>query len=526
MQHSRSRNNNNYFKKSSIITNTCLTFFASTILLPLSTYSAWGQKNNLCDVFTKIPVFTEDRLNSETFLKTNLHKLACSSDWGSHEDAMNTGIDVGTVVYGVPIQVGATFDRDQVDIWKKDNCSAEDRNADSSTIISKSYIKYDPVNSYNALKCIESLTNKDAITCSLDEYQDAVTFNIKWRRTYGEKENSAPIVEGFAAENVENCSMLELVAKGNIIPDGGRTVFCSRTKKAASFVINTNRGMCSKIGYAKSEPRVLGGKMVLSGPLTLAGVPIRLSEDLEIVTGPYSVYLQATTLQIDGQISIRSFDIDEATSSKFGASAGSVYIYADDVISNGAITIRQSGQNAGPGAPGMPGAPGSPGSNGVGRTQKQGQICENIVATVFDPLGIAKNITKHVCHIGVVGCEGGKNGGPGFAGGDGQAGGAGFTGGAAGEVTISVAPHQTEYFVVQTNVGADGQYRDCGGKICGGLGGPGGPGGAGGVGGAGGPGAPGVGICGGTDAGSRGPNGNPGPSGQPGIAGTSARFKT
>jgi hypothetical protein len=53
----------------------------------------------------------------------------CSFKFSGHDEALNAGLSVGTVVYGVPLKIGGTFDQRKVDQWKDDNCSRSAANS-------------------------------------------------------------------------------------------------------------------------------------------------------------------------------------------------------------------------------------------------------------------------------------------------------------------------------------------------------------------------------------------------------------
>lgn len=468
-----------------------------------------AQPANACAVIGQNPVFTQERIESVEEVSSSFKKLQCSSNWSSHQEAINAGIDVGAVVYGVPVEVGGTFDQSEVTQWKSANCSDEDRSADSQSIISETYIRYDAVNATAMLACLQSLFDGQALVCDLNQMPTSVVYNAYWRRTAGESNDAAPKVTGFVAGNV-NCLNGDVFGIGKSIPDGGVAVFCTQSDDAPIFVLNTDRGVCTASGTAKADEIVLSGKMVLTAPLTQRGAAVTLADDLELVTGNFPVNISAEQLTIQGSPIIRSFEVANAGIGESGDNAGSVRIQATRVTGDGAITILQAGQNGGTGTQGAQGSKGSTGSPGVGRTTKQDEVCETLSLGGFNPL------SKLVCKTVPVGCEGGQNGGTGGQGGQGQVGNSGGPGGHAGLVSLAVPPDAIDRFNVLVDVDVSGSARDCGGKVCGGVGGPGGAGGPGGPGGAGGPGAPGTTWCGGTSAGGAGP---PGPVGEEGPKG-------
>lgn len=50
----------------------------------------------------------------------SIDEFVSDKQWTTHQEALNAGLSVGTIVYGVPLQVGGTFDQAKVDQWKRD----------------------------------------------------------------------------------------------------------------------------------------------------------------------------------------------------------------------------------------------------------------------------------------------------------------------------------------------------------------------------------------------------------------------
>lgn len=484
-------------------------------MLVAGAHGGRAQPASLCSIITTHPVFTQERIETQSDASFSFRQIQCASSWRTHQESMEAGIDIGVVVYGVPLEVGGSFSKQQVDQWKAASCSDTDTKSDSTSILSKTYIRYDAINAQAVLECLKALHGQDALLCDMTQQPANVVFNAYWRRTHGEEASAAPIVTGFVAANAA-CINGESLSVGSKISEGGIGVFCQTTGDAPVMVLNTNRGFCSASGAGKADEIVLSGKMVLTAPLTKRGAAVRLEQDLQIVTGPYSVNITADQLTIDGSPIITSYETVQAPVGVSGDNAGGVRIQAGRVLGAGTLSILSAGQNGGPGLPGDRGTRGPTGNPGVGRTTTQGSVCKNICPGDF------LNICKSVCNLVPTGCEGGQNGSTGGVGGVGQPGQIGGAGGHAGEVSLIVPPDALDAFNVFVNTDLDGTARDCGNRICGGRGGVGGDGGPGGPGGAGGSGAPGTTYCGGTSAGAGGAPGSAGDQGPAGQAGENA----
>lgn len=127
----------------------------------------------------------------------------CSSNFKSHDAAINSGLDVGTVVYGVPLQVGGTFDPKYVDKWKHEHCSDEQRSTINTTATFEFVRRFEPALAAVAAKClgvVEATQISRALFCELTGSGKTPVFSARWRRTDGDtvppKVRRATIVGG------------------------------------------------------------------------------------------------------------------------------------------------------------------------------------------------------------------------------------------------------------------------------------------------------------------------------------------
>jgi len=105
----------------------------------------------------------------------------CSFTFSSHDEAIKAGLSVGTVVYGVPLKVGGTFDHNTVDQWKQQNCSNNARSA-SFQAATFNYLREVAPGAMNAyVQCIEAHNNTSALSCSLTREPPALVVKcVKW----------------------------------------------------------------------------------------------------------------------------------------------------------------------------------------------------------------------------------------------------------------------------------------------------------------------------------------------------------
>lgn len=497
------------------ILRTALIPFVCTIF-PVCTVSAQTSAS-VCTAFLSKPIFTNSTIKTSTASRDSFKRLQCASDWKSAQEAQAAGIEATIPIFDLPVPFTANWNQQKVEQWKSANCSNEEKNSASNLSYYSAVYAIDPITAKAALECFDrgfkadaDVAQASALRCTLTETQSAYVFEARWRRTAGET-GSPPQVVSFTPVNT-NCLDAGSLAKDKFISEGGVPVLCTVSEKAAAFALTTTRGGCSASAAVRLPKLQIPKEVILSEPLFISGQEVEIAANAKIVTNGFPLTIRADKLNLLGPVKIVSFDSVAATTPTPGKFAGNIQITASEFLGQG-LTILNAGQGGGPGLTGQKGPQGSYGGPGEGRTTTQTRVCGNI------PL------ISNVCNLVPTGCEGGRNGGDGGQGGAGYPGTSGFPGGGAGDVTIDVPFDARKYISVLTNVGLDGQSRQCSGQICGGLGGQGGPGGPGGDGGPGGPGAPGTVYCGGTNAGQSGPVGPGGPQGPRGTDGPNAAVR-
>lgn len=482
----------------------------------LQNSSAYAQASvAACKIFLNKPVFTSSTVTQTQANRDTFRLLQCSSSWKNAQDAQSAGISATVPIYNIPVPFTSNWSDTQVQQWKAENCSNEERSSNSKITYYSAVYSVDPISAKAALGCFEALakadaTQNDALACTLQEIYSSYTFAARWRRTAGET-GQPPKVISFSTLYT-TCVNSTALSVGQSVSEGGIALLCPVTDRAAAFALNTDRGSCTASGTVKLPKLNIPANLSLSEPLFVSGQEVEIAANAKIVTNGYPLSIRADRLSLLGPVKIYSFDKVTADAFQQGKPASSIQIFADDFVGQG-LQILNAGQNGGVGHDGAQGAPGNQGNPGQGRTQGQQKICGGIP------------FVSQVCNLVPTGCQGGEDGGTGTKGAAGYQGLEGLPGGNGGDVTLDLPIDARNYVSVLTNVGIDGQAKDCGGLICGRTGGPGGAGGQGGSGGLGGPGAPGTAYCSGTNAGSAGPPGEVGPPGKKGPDGPNGFFK-
>ncbi len=403
----------------------------------------------------------------------------CSASFSSHNDALGTGLNIGAVVYDVPLQFGGTFNQNSVESWKQQNCSEAERATDYRAASYEFTRKFAPEAAELAKHCLDS-QRPTALRCNLAGDGADKVFSATWLRSPGD--NQAPIVQSFT---VRGGTCVNSPQHNGRISEGGTLAICTiEDGKDLVVALETSRGSCFQNFAFNPTIAVVSGTVRMTAPLTFSADVVDIRPDAKILTNGHQLtFAAARELRISGAPTIDAFDAAHSPDRKLhGRSAGAISIQAPRVTGS-QLSISNFGED---GLDGRPGSTGAGGRDGQGRRQQD-----------------------------LRGCTGGRSGEDGAPGGAGTRGG---NGGAGGAVTIAVrsgldVAGNLRVLVSTSRRLADGTMQNCSGS-CGGLAGRGGAGGPGGPGGRGGRGS---GGCGGTSAGNQGPTGARGEDGTPGA---------
>lgn len=404
----------------------------------------------------------------------------CSFNFSSHDEAISSGLDVGTEIYGIPLEVGKKFDKKIVKEWKSEHCSRRAMQASFETATVKYLSEVAPGAMDAFVQCIAETTNRGALSCSLSG--DPSVFTAKWKRSDGEKLDAAPVVENFM---VVNGRCTRNIGKGEKVLEGGIGVPCTvQPKKDLLVVLETSRGVCEAKVEAPKSVYTVNGTLNMTSNRTITADEIELVNNPKIITNGYSLVMVADTLNIKSKGEVKGF-VNPANrkAGSSGVSGGSLIIKADR-ITGADLTINLSGQDGVPGTAGKNGVAGKNGRNARGRGIK-----------------------------GLEGCVTGHSSKPGTAGTDGTSGTAGGNGGSGGSLLIELSAKYYDNSISRLAI----IEKD--GATIPGKGGKGGAAGIGGAGGKGGKSSRGSDGCGGRSGSADGPKGKDGKAGANGNTG-------
>jgi hypothetical protein len=448
------------------------------------------QCNSGCNAVLQGGVFNEDKINSSQTSKDSFHDWMCVSEFKNHNEAHDAGINIGVVVYDVPISLGGTWKDGQREEWQRKSCTDQQRHAEKISTFTRALRTASPEILAAWSKCVETTCSagRPRLKCEVTSVKGAALFKSNWIRQTGESAENAPKVLFYKAYDAK-CDRAWMT--GQRLKEGVTTFRCSPTAdREAVFILETDGGSCTPTGAVLKDKELLSGRINLDSERHIKAEVITIAANTIIVTNGYKLTLEATEIEFQGAPKIISFEArPDRGAGENGRNAGPIILKATRVTGTSLI-INNGGEDGVKGATGANGGKGPDGHQG----------------------------TQRDCDItGAHGGSNGTNGGTGAQGGDGGTGGRGGNGGTVIYSILEgvVSGPIKRIDVVTTRGGSSGIPVNCGGT-CGGVGAPGGDPGSGGPGGAGGAGAPGRATCGGTDAGSPG---GQGPSGRSGIAG-------
>lgn len=434
-----------------------------------------------CSDLLRDSVFNSEEIKENGKEAQSFVSWQCSTSFKSHQEAVDAGLNVGVPVYGVPLEIGGTWNSGSVETWKQENCSAANRKESSESATFRLVRKVAPEIVAGWSSCMESRVSQRAMNCKMSRLGDKTVFEAKWRRTEGDI--SAPQVLRW---NVSGGSCSPILNAGDTLTEAAFQSACVG-EDGQDFVImlETSRGSCwQPIPYQPTR-EVISGVVNLDGHRTVKAEVVEFASGARVVTNGFNFSAVADReMKVSGDAKILSFENRNGNPGKHGRPAGQVLVQAPK-ISGGVLHIENFGEDGLKGEKGEKGATGPKGARGYG--------------------GIWKDLR---------GCVEREEAGMGGKGGTGGVGLVGGNGGNGGAVTINVKAGLVDgalerVRVVTVQGGGFGSGGD------GGDGGNGGPGGDG-QGGR----SPG---CGGVGGGPTGPQGDTGPTGangQPGSPGS------
>ncbi len=203
-----------------------------------------------CDSIVWSVVQRKNIMKLETTYKDIYTAWQCNSNFKSHNEAINGGLDIGTVIYDVPLKIGGTFDKTQVDKWKETHCSDKSRVVDTKTLLelTKTDLLPADVHLYDiCVKGVEKLASIEGLFCWAEpNSQTGVTVFVRWR-PYSDSQAIVKSASIIGANPVKKRDSDEsFLPAGEPIRTGTTILAFERAPNAATtkFILNTTQGAC------------------------------------------------------------------------------------------------------------------------------------------------------------------------------------------------------------------------------------------------------------------------------------------
>jgi len=248
-------------------------------MLAVGVVATASQQAAACEYIWQRMVFNEETISRNSDVELLLTSRACSEQWSSHNEAIKSGVSVGTVIYGVPVKLGGTFDKDKVKAWKSKNCSSELMHLDDSkryTLIRK-FVPDRVFESYEACLAFEKDQTPGLKCWANAETDDHVSFAVKWSFPDGTNTELPRVVRSFVDGALRSDAFApspgELFEKSEQIPVGVSYVPLRKTL-SEGFVyasVATDRGQCQAVAKPPATYSLnakISGKALLPHPVS------------------------------------------------------------------------------------------------------------------------------------------------------------------------------------------------------------------------------------------------------------------
>lgn len=146
------------------------------------------QCNSGCNAVLQGGVFNEDKINSSQTSKDSFHDWMCVSEFKNHNEAHDAGINIGVVVYDVPISLGGTWKDGQREEWQRKSCTDQQRHAEKISTFTRALRTASPEILAAWSKCVETTCSagRPRLKCEVTSVKGAALFKSNWIRQTGE----------------------------------------------------------------------------------------------------------------------------------------------------------------------------------------------------------------------------------------------------------------------------------------------------------------------------------------------------
>ena len=206
--------------------------------------SSWAADQ--CSDVLKNGFINRTSLSTATSSMDDYNTWLCSTEFHTHQEAMDAGISLGFEVYGVPLQLGGQFDNSSRDSWKKAHCSSTTDRSQYSSRYDKVIEDISQPVVFAWRDCMLALysTRIGLSGVALSHGPRTVTLKVRWT-PYDQLDTRLPKVTGYSLVGAD------IATVGNTLFKIGATVPATETnidftRKAPDepvvVTLNTDRG--------------------------------------------------------------------------------------------------------------------------------------------------------------------------------------------------------------------------------------------------------------------------------------------
>lgn len=217
-----------------------------------------------CDSIVWSAVQRKDIMKLATTYRDVYDAWQCSSTFKTHDEAINSGLDIGTVIYGVPLKIGGTFDASAREEWRAEHCSQQSRVVDTSTLLELTKNDLSPADVQVYKICVEGvarLAAREGLFCWAEPHsQNGVTVFINWRPPSDAPATIISASVSGATPMTKRVGDEAFLLAGDHIKIGTTILGFERELNAAStkFILNTTAGGCDAESASKAYFKVSG----------------------------------------------------------------------------------------------------------------------------------------------------------------------------------------------------------------------------------------------------------------------------
>ncbi|MCW3127803.1 MAG: Allergen V5/Tpx family protein [Bacteroidetes bacterium] len=201
-----------------------------------------------CDKVLSDGVFNTTSINSSTDISKAFNEYIYSSDFSSHQQAIDAGLSVGTVVYGVPLQIGGTFSKQQKDQWRSTHQQYKNETLNSSQKYSAlfKYASSDILDAWTTCQFNASASKVGLYGWLQEVSPSASILHLTWLPMAGDggappKVTNSSISGGYRSDNINS----PVLPNGYILLQGANGNLVGITRKPNEdlvVIVNTSRG--------------------------------------------------------------------------------------------------------------------------------------------------------------------------------------------------------------------------------------------------------------------------------------------